>query len=223
MVVLSERQQRILDFIRQYGEENGYPPTIREIGKAVGITSTSVVKYNLERLQEKGCIGRSKEVSRGLRLVENPVSAPPADSAAIYGGSRAIQVPIYGMISAGSPIAAAGQQENPYAGEVLALPEELVPGSGEIYALRVKGDSMIDALVADGDWIVIRHQPTAQTKDMIVAWIKDREETTLKYYYPEGAQVRLQPANPAYEPIYVPADNLEIQGKVVAIVRQLAA
>jgi repressor LexA len=223
MVVLSERQQRILDFIRQYGEENGYPPTIREIGKAVGITSTSVVKYNLERLQEKGCIGRSKEVSRGLRLVDNAAPAQLADSASAYVGSHAISVPIYGMISAGTPIAAAGQQDNPYAGEVLALPEELVSGSGEIYALRVKGDSMIDALVADGDWIVIRHQPTAQTKDMIVAWIKDREETTLKYYYPEGAQVRLQPANPAYEPIYVPADDLEIQGKVVAIVRQLAA
>jgi repressor LexA len=82
---------------------------------------------------------------------------------------------------------------------------------------------MIDALVADGDWIVIRHQMTAQPRDMIVAWIKDREETTLKYYYPEGAQVRLQPANPAYQPIYVPASQLEIQGKVVAILRQLAA
>ncbi len=223
MVVLSERQQRILEFIKAYGDENGYPPTIREIGKAVGITSTSVVKYNLERLQEKGCIGRSKEVSRGLRLMETgPLSAPakPAEFAAAL---SLVQVPILGVISAGTPIAAAGQQENPYAGENLSLAEDLVPGGGETYALRVKGDSMIDALVADGDWIVIRHQMTAQPRDMIVAWIKDREETTLKYYYPEGTQVRLQPANPAYQPIYVPAAQLEIQGKVVAVLRQLAA
>ncbi len=219
MVVLSERQQRILDFIRQYGEENGYPPTIREIGKAVGITSTSVVKYNLERLQEKGCIGRSKEVSRGLRLVD----ASPSLPAGTHAGGRMVQVPVYGVISAGTPIAAAGQQDNPYGGDALALSDDLVSDSGDVYALRVKGDSMIDALVADGDWIVIRHQPTAETKDMIVAWIRDREETTLKYYYPEGALVRLQPANPAYKPIYVPADNLEIQGKVIAVVRQLAA
>ena len=90
-----------------------------------------------------------------------------------------VQVPILGVISAGLPIAAAGQQENPYAGETLALAEDVVPAGGETYALRVKGDSMIDALVADGDWIVIRHQVTAQPRDMIVAWIKDREETTL--------------------------------------------
>ena len=223
MMVLSERQQRILEFIKAYGDENGYPPTIREIGKAVGITSTSVVKYNLERLQEKGCIGRSKEVSRGLRLMETGQAEAPGKPAEFAAALALVQVPILGVISAGTPIAAAGQQENPYAGETLSLAEDLVPGGGETYALRVKGDSMIDALVADGDWLVIRHQMTAQPRDMIVAWIKDREETTLKYYYPEGAQIRLQPANPAYQPIFVPAADLEIQGKVVAILRQLAA
>ena len=96
-----------------------------------------------------------------------------------------------------------------------------MPGEGDLYALQVKGDSMIDALVYDGDWVVIHHQQTAQPRDMIVAWIKDREETTLKYYYPEGPMVRLQPANPAYQPIPVPADQLEIQGKVVLVIRQL--
>lgn len=224
-MVLSERQQRILEFIKQYGDENGYPPTIREIGKAVGISSTSVVKYNLERLQEKGCIGRSKEVSRGLRLMEfgqAGLDGKPATGEPVL-GLGLVQVPIFGIIAAGVPAAVPGQQGDSYAGETLALPEDLVPGGGETYALRVKGDSMVDALVADGDWIVIRHQVTAQPREMVVAWIKDREETTLKYYFPEGAQVRLQPANPHYEPIYVPAEQLEIQGKVVAIVRQLAA
>lgn len=220
MAVLSERQQRILDFIRQYREENGYPPTIREIGKAVGITSTSVVKYNLERLQEKGCIGRSKEVSRGLRLVEDG-SAGQAVKPGLAGlPSGVVQVPIFGTISAGAPIAVPGQPDNPE--ETLSLPQELVPSSGDVYALRVRGDSMVDALIADGDWIVIRHQATAEPGEMIVAWIKDREETTLKYYYPEHERVRLQPANPAYQPIFVPAAQLEIQGKVAAVVRPIA-
>jgi repressor LexA len=218
-MALTDRQQRILAFIRQYLEEHSYPPTIREISKATGITSTSVVKYNLERLQEKGYIERSQDISRGLRLKSGP-SLVPAD---LYQEVPTIvEIPKWGIISAGTPISAAGQQDNPFAGETLALTQDLVSGGGELYALQVKGDSMIDALVSDGDWVIIRYQTTAEPRDMIVAWLKDREETTLKYYYPEGQQVRLQPANPAYQPIYVPADQLEIQGKVVAIVRQLS-
>jgi repressor LexA len=211
---LSDRQRRIMAFIREYLEAHNYPPTIREIGQAVGISSTSVVKYNLERLVEKGLIERSGEVSRGLKLKDGPSLVPP--------GMNIVSIPKLGLISAGSPIAAYGQQEDPFSGETLVLPEDLVPGSGDLYTLQVKGDSMIDALVYDGDWVVIQHRTTAEPREMIVAWIKDREETTLKYYYPEGSQVRLQPANPAYQPIYVPAEQLEIQGKVVAIVRQLA-
>jgi len=207
-MTLSDRQQRIMAFIRKYWQEHAYPPTIREIGQAVKISSTSVVKYNLERLQEKGLIERSGEVSRGLRLTDG--SEP-----------RFITLPIYGTIAAGAPIPAFGQQEDPFAGETLALTQDLVPNAGELYVLRVKGDSMVDALVYDGDYVVIRHMSTAQPRDMVVAWRKDREETTLKYYFPEGERVRLQPANPAYDPIYVPADQLEIQGKVVAVVRQI--
>lgn len=215
-MALSDRQVRILEFIYSYLEQHNYPPTIREIGKAVGIPSTSVVKYNLERLQEKGYIERSGEVSRGLRLKDGPAIVPERS------GARVVSVRKLGVISAGKPIAAFGQQEDPFAGETLLLTADLVPAGQPIYALQVKGDSMIDALVFDGDWVIIKHQDTAQRGDMIVAWIKDREETTLKYYYPEGPAVRLQPANPAYEPIPVPADQLVIQGKVVAVVRQLA-
>lgn len=216
-MTLSDRQVRILAFIRTYLEEHNYPPTIREIGKAVGIPSTSVVKYNLERLQEKGHIERSEEVSRGLRLKDGPSAL--AASRALPGDI--LRIPKLGLISAGAPIAAAGQQEDPFGGETLSLTRDLVADGADIYALQVKGDSMIDALVYDGDWVIVKYQGVAQRGDMIVAWIKDREETTLKYYQPEGAQVRLQPANPAYQPIYVPAEQLEIQGKVVAVVRQL--
>jgi repressor LexA len=217
-MTLSDRQVRMLQFIRVYLEEHSYPPTIREIGKAVGIPSTSVVKYNLERLQEKGYIERSEEVSRGLKLVGGPTLVSPsrAEVAGI------VEVPMLGKISAGEPIAAFGQQEDPYAGEMLRLTADLVGDPSDVYTLQVKGDSMIDALVNNGDWVVIRHQTTAQPHDMIVAWLRDREETTLKYYYPEGERVRLQPANPSYHPILVKTDQLEIQGKVIAIVRQIA-
>ncbi|OQA47203.1 MAG: LexA repressor [Chloroflexi bacterium ADurb.Bin325] len=215
---LSDRQARILEFIDAYVQEHNYPPTIREIGKAVGISSTSVVKYNLERLQEKKKLERSKEVSRGLRLVK----PAPGNGDAGGAGMRLVRVPKLGLISAGQPIAAAGQQDNPYADDTLTLTADLVPDRANLYALRVQGDSMIDALVHDGDWVIIEHRETAERGDMIVAWIEDKEETTLKYYHPEGATVRLQPANPAYQPIYVPAAQLQVQGKVLAIVRQLA-
>ena len=214
---LSERQEHILQYIQQYLVEKRYPPTIREIGKAVGISSTSVVKYNLERLQAKGLIERNEDVSRGLRLKSDP---PGFDLPGLL--SRVVQVPKYGIISAGLPIAAAGQQDNPFAGETLALTRDLVSSDVGIYTLQVKGDSMIDALVYDGDWVVIRHDTPPRPRDMIVAWLKDREETTLKYYFPEGRTVRLQPANPAYLPITVETDQLVIQGKVIAVVRQLA-
>ncbi len=151
-MALSSRQERILEFIRSYHAEHDYPPTIREIGKAADISSTSVVKYNLERLQEKGYINRNKDVSRGLRLVDMAPAAAP-DGASM----RMVPIPKYGVISAGTPIAASGQQDNPFTGDTLNLPEELVPGSGDVYALQVKGDSMVDALVYDGDWVVIRH------------------------------------------------------------------
>jgi repressor LexA len=226
---LSTRQERILEFIRQYRDEHDYPPTIREIGRAADISSTSVVKYNLERLQEKGYLSRNKDVSRGLRLVDPGLSAAEGSltragvtTMDADGAMRVIAIPKYGVIAAGVPIGAFGQQDNPFAGETLTLPQDLVPASPDLYALQVKGDSMIDALVSDGDWVIIKHQPTAQAHDMIVAWIKDREETTLKYYYPEGPVIRLQPANPAYQPIRVPAEQLEIQGKVVAVIRQMA-
>jgi repressor LexA len=219
-MTLSKRQEAILDFIRIYHAEHDYPPTIREIGKAADISSTSVVKYNLERLQEMGYIDRNREVSRGLRLRNDYAGARPAvrDGS----GSQIINIPKYGVISAGPLAAVFAQQENPFAGETLAVTQDLVPAGSDMYALKVEGDSMIDALVFDGDWVIISYQVTAQPRDMIVAWVKDREETTLKYYYPEGDRVRLQPANPTYSPIYVPSDQLDIQGKVVAVFRQLA-
>jgi repressor LexA len=214
---LSERQVRMLEFIGAYLKEHSYPPTIREIGKAVGIPSTSVVKYNLERLQEKGYIERSGEVSRGLKLKDGPSFGPVGNG----NGQDVVRIRKLGVIHAGALTPTFGEEEDPYAGEMLTLTVDMVRDPSDVYALQVTGDSMIDALVNDGDWVVIKHQKTAQPRDMVVARIRDKEETTLKYYFPEGERVRLQPANPKYGPIYVPADQLEIQGKVVAVVRQL--
>jgi repressor LexA len=205
---LSDRQQRMFDFIRTFTEENQYPPTIREIGEAVGISSTSVVNYNLNKLVDAGLIERNKEVSRGIRLQDAMARILPG---------RAI--PILGHIAAGQPITVF--PESVETADTLDLAVDVVSRSEGVYALRVQGDSMIDALVDSDDLVILNAQNTANNGDMVAAWLPEREETTLKYFFREGATVRLQPANANYEPIVLPASQVEIQGKVIAIVRRL--
>mgnify|MGYP001183674537 FL=1 len=205
---LSDRQKNMLKFIREFAEENQYPPTIREIGEAVGISSTSVVNYNLNKLVEAGLIERNKEVSRGIRMQDAMARILPG---------RAI--PILGHIAAGQPITVF--PESVEAADTLDLAVDVVSRSEGVYALRVQGDSMIDALVDSGDLVILNAQNTANNGDMVAAWLTEREETTLKYFFLEGDKVRLQPANPNYEPIVLPASQVEIHGKVIAIVRRL--
>lgn len=212
---LSERQQKMLKFIRDYMEEYDRPPTIREIGEHVGISSTSVVNYNLNKLQEAGYIARNREVSRGLRLLDRRVRAEQMPV-------NLVRVPLVGRIAAGQPIHLPNVADNPFAGETLELTRDIVKEPENVFALQVRGDSMIDASVNDGDIVVLRAQRTAHNGEMVAVWLKDREETTLKYFYLEGKQVRLQPANPDYRPIYVDADQVEVQGKVIAIIRRLS-
>jgi len=205
---LSDRQQRMYDFIRSFAEENQYPPTIREIGEAVGISSTSVVNYNLNKLVDAGLIERNKEVSRGIRLQDAMARILPGRG-----------IPILGHIAAGQPITVF--PESVETADTLDLAVDVVSRSEGVYALRVQGDSMIDALVDSGDLVILSAQNTANNGDMVAAWLLDREETTLKYFFLEGNMVRLQPANESYEPIIVPADQVEIHGRVIAIVRRL--
>lgn len=208
-MALSERQRKILEFIKSFALNNGYPPTIREIGEAVDISSTSVVNYNLNALQKEGHIVRDRTVSRGIRLTESP------------GGLRAtdlIRVPLLGRIAAGNPIPV---PEDSFVGETMELTRDLVPSGNDIYALQVRGDSMIDALINDGDVVIMRYQETAKDGDMVAAWLVNEEETTLKRYYHEGKRIRLQPENSLMDPIFVTPDNLQIQGKVLAVIRQL--
>jgi len=211
-MALSERQNKILEFLKIFTLDNGYPPTIREIGKAVGISSTSVVNYNLDALQRGGYIYRDRTVSRGIRLAES------LESVANVG--NLIRIPLLGRIAAGNPIEV---PEGAFDSETdtIELTPELVPQEEGIYALKVQGTSMIDALINDGDLVVMRHTNTANNGDMVAAWLTDREETTLKRFFREGDRIRLQPENQTMDPIYVDADKVEVQGRVVTVIRQL--
>lgn len=209
-MALSERQRKILEFIKSFSLDNGYPPTIREIGEATDISSTSVVNYNLNALQKEGYIIRDRTVSRGIRLKESLEELRAA--------ADLIQVPLLGRIAAGNPIPV---PEDGFAGETVELTRDIAPAGSNIYALHVRGDSMIDAFINDGDMVVMQYQQTANNGEMVAAWLVNEEETTLKRYFHEGDQIRLQPENSQMEPIYVAPDNLQIQGKVLAVIRQV--
>jgi repressor LexA len=209
---LSERQKGILDFIRVFIQQNRFPPTIREIGKRVGISSTSVVKYNLDALERKGFIERDSDISRGIRLTD----------AVLDTLSDVIHVPLLGRIAAGVPIPVPESDFSPFGYDTtIELTRDIVKDGKDIYALEVQGDSMIDALIHDGDIVVMRHQKKVENGELAAVWIPDREETTLKRFYLEGSRVRLQPANPTMGPMYYPANQVEVMGRVVCVIRQL--
>lgn len=211
---LSDRQRKILDFIRMFGLQSGYPPSIREIGKAVGISSTSVVNYNLNRLVEQGHLDRDQNVSRGLRLTEKISSQV----------SAIIRVPLVGRIFASEPVPVPGT-DSPMFGsdEAIEITQGLLSSTEDLFALEVKGDSMIDAMISEGDIVVMQRRSEWSNGDLVAVWLKDKEETTLKHIYREGDTVRLQPANPTMQPIIIEdPENLEVQGKVMLVVRQLS-
>jgi repressor LexA len=207
---LSDRQKNILKYIEAYVDERGYPPSIREIGDRVGISSTSVVDYNLRVLEREGHIRRDREVSRGLELVGSSRAQRQAQP-------RVVRVPVVGRIAAGAPIEAI---EDP--SDVVELPMGSVPDG--CFALRVRGTSMIEDHIEDGDVVVIRPQPDVDNGDIAVAIVSDVTENggaTLKRFYREGDRVRLQPRNPTMQPIVVPAEQVEVRGKVVKLLRDL--
>ena len=210
-MALSERQKKILEFLQSFLLESGYPPTIREIGEAVGISSTSVVNYNLNALQRDGYIYRDKTVSRGIKLVE-PVEQALPDI------SNLVAVPLLGHIAAGQPI---DVPEGAYdADDSVEVPRHLLTGD-DVYALKVKGTSMIDAFINDGDIVIMKHVNAANNGDMVAAWLTERDETTLKRFFHEGDKIRLQPENTTMDPIYVAPNMVKVQGKVVAVMRTL--
>lgn len=210
-MTLSDRQRSIIEAIRRSINSHGYPPTVREICAMAGISSTSVVNYNLKRLEEGGYLRRNPETSRGIRLLEK---LDPE------GGSPLVSVPVLGRIAAGTPLPIPDTEGPIFADETIALTRDLLADDDGIYALEVRGQSMIDALINDGDIVVMRHQSVAENGDLVAVWLIEERETTLKRFYHEGDRVRLQPANPSMQPIYAHPENVEVQGKVVLVIRQ---
>ena len=204
---ISPRQRRILETIQEWVGRRGYPPTMREIGQAVGLLSSSSVSYQLKELERKGYLLRDRARPRALSICvpldDDGVPQQPAEPS--------VRVPLLGAIAAGGPILAEESLE-----QVLTLSRDLV-GHGTLFSLRVRGDSMIDAAICDGDVVVIRQQPTAYSGDIVAAMIDD--EATVKTYRVSRGRVQLMPANPAYRPI--PGDHAVVLGKVVAVIRRL--
>jgi repressor LexA len=204
--MLTERQRQILDFLTKYVDAHGYPPTVREIGEAVGLASPSTVHAHLANLERAGLLKRDPTKPRALELRREP-KAVPAD---------VHKLPLVGEVAAGGPLLAEDNVEG-----YLAVPEPLSRG-GEEFLLRVKGDSMINAGILDGDIAVVERAQDAKNGDIVVALAGDDEttqEATLKRLFKEAGRVRLQPENDALEPIY--AQHVELIGKVIGVFRQL--
>jgi repressor LexA len=212
---LSQRQEKILGYIQEFLQKNGYPPAIRDIQNDLKISSTSVVAYNLKALQEKGKITRDGKVSRGI-TVPNLVPAPLPIMGATF------TVPLLGVITAGSPLPDPEEVDAKTA-EQVEVPADLasLEKLKDVFALRVRGQSMIDALIDDGDIVLLRRQETADNGQMVAAMIVDENAVTLKKFYHEGSRIRLQPANSTMQPIFTAPDNVRIQGRVVGVLRSM--
>jgi repressor LexA len=215
---LSERHQKILEFLKSYQTANKYPPSIREIGENTGISSTSMVNYYLDQLEKMGMIERDRKISRGVRLV----------GANLIG--EMLKIPVVGRIVASAPAPVPASDFNYYdADTTVDIARSLLSARdkpAELFALEVQGDSMIDAMVNDGDIVIMRKvgsNAEAKNGDMVAVWLPSRDETTLKYFYKEKEGYRLQPANPTMDPIMIDkAEPLEIKGKVVMVIRKVA-
>jgi repressor LexA len=206
---LSRKQRQAVDFIGRFLAKKGYPPTIRDIVAGCNLSSTSVASYNLNILEKLGYIRRQRDVSRGIELL----SRSPAPG----------RVPLVGLIAAGQPIPVpeAATWETAADAETIEVGADITRGQTDIYALRVKGTSMIDALINDGDIVLLQPVDAVDNGQMAAVWLKDEKEATLKRFYSEPGRVRLQPANSRMKPLYTKPENVAIQGRVVAVIRQL--
>jgi len=207
---LSPKQERIINFVTEFLHDKGYPPTIRDIAAGCGISSTSVVAYNLNKLEQAGYIRRHSDISRGIKFLTPQKK-----------GGKPVYIPIVGVIAAGEPIPVP-DTGNIIPNEGLEVSEELVRGKQDIYALRVRGDSMLDALIGDGDIVLMDYVGSAENGDMVAVWLKAEQEVTLKRFFAEPNRIRLEPANRQMKPIYTTPDNVEIQGRVVAVIRSIS-
>lgn len=209
---ITKRQQEILDFIGQQVQMRGYPPSVREIGAAVGLSSTASVHNQLNQLEKKGFIRKDKSTTRGLVVLGNAKNT--VKQAMDHLVHSIIEVPLLGKVTAGSPIEAI---KNP--NEFFPLPAHLVPAKEKTFVLTVQGDSMIKAGIFDGDQIIVKEANTAKNGEIVVAMIKEDAEVTVKTFYKEADHIRLQPENDALDPIL--STDVEIVGKVIGLYRAI--
>ena len=222
---LGERHKKILKFLEKFQSENGFPPSIREIGENTDISSTSVVNYYLNQLEEMHYIERESNVSRGIRLVRTIEGQLVSAAQKI---TDMFSVPLVGRIVAGEPVPVPASDFNYFNQEdAVDIARSLLPvrqKTENLFALQVQGDSMIDAMVNDGDIVIMQPITQAKNGEMVAVWLSDRDETTLKYFFAEEGRIRLQPANPLMKPIIIenPA-TVSVQGKVVLVIRRMVA
>jgi repressor LexA len=200
MLPLTKRQREILDFLNDFIQQHGYAPSLEEIGRRFNLSSLATVHKHLTNLQDKGFIKRAWNRSRSVELVPTRL------------GGRAVELPLLGFVAAGMPIEAVAGNET------LAVPEEMV-GRRDTYALRVRGSSMIDEQIRDGDFVIVEDRKTAENGEMVIALLGGAD-VTLKKFYRENGHVRLQPANPTMTPIVIAAEQVQIQGVVVGVLRK---
>lgn len=198
---VTRRQKEILDFLGRHIERKGYAPTIEEIGEHFGLTSLATVHKHLTNLQEKGLIKREWNRSRALELVPTEVRV------------QAVELPLLGRVAAGSPIEVIAGTET------IFVPEDMV-GRKETYVLQVKGDSMIDEQIRDGDYVIVESRKTARDGEMVIALLEGEKATLKKMYREGGGKIRLQPANARLKPIFVDQDDLQVQGVVIGVLRR---
>ncbi|MEW5980862.1 MAG: transcriptional repressor LexA [Acidobacteriota bacterium] len=197
---LTKRQREILDYLAEFIQQHGYAPSLEEIGRRFSLSSLATVHKHLTNLQEKGFIRRAWNRSRSVELMPT------------RGGGRAVELPLLGFVAAGVPIEAIASNES------IAVPEGLV-GKRDTYVLKVRGDSMIDEQIRDGDFVIVEDRKTAENGEMVIALLGG-SEVTLKKFYRDDGRVRLQPANPAVQPILIAPDLVQIQGVVVGVMRK---
>ena len=201
MQPLTKRQREILDYLNEFIQQHGYSPSLEEIGRRFGLSSLATVHKHMTNLETKGFIKRSWNRSRSVELL-------PGRS-----GSRSVELPLLGYVAAGLPIEAIATTET------IAVPESLIDTRRDTYVLRVRGDSMIDEQIRDGDWVVVEDRKTANNGEMVVALLKGAD-VTLKTFYRDSGRIRLQPANPTMQPIFADPQDVQIQGVVVGVMRR---
>jgi repressor LexA len=197
---LTKRQREILDYLNDFIQQHGYAPSLEEIGRRFGLSSLATVHKHLTNLQEKGFIKRAWNRSRSVELVPTRT------------GTRSVDLPLLGYVAAGKPIEAISSSET------ISVPEDFI-GKRDTYVLRVRGDSMIEEQIRDGDYVIVEDRKTAENGEMVVALLQG-SDVTLKKFFRENGHVRLQPANPAMKPLVVPADHVQVQGVIIGVMRK---